>query len=69
MKLVCRCQKESYRHDSRKPVVENGRWKKISKGVTYYQRYGFCLNGDHFGELLDPFNGLQDLEDRLFALL
>jgi poly(A) polymerase len=23
----------------------------------------FCLNGDRFGELLDPFNGMQDLED------
>ena len=61
-------RKESYSHDSRKPVVENGTLEDDQNRRDFtINAMAICLNKERFGQLIDPFDGLYDLEDRIIA--
>lgn len=59
-------RKESYRRNSRKPIVEDGTLKddQMRRDLTI-NALSWSLNHDSFGMLHDPFGGIQDLKDKI----
>ena len=59
-------RKESYRRDSRNPIVEDGTLDDdLARRDFTINAMSACVNADRFGEVIDRYNGIDDLEKKL----
>ena len=59
-------RRESYRRDSRKPIVEDGTLADdLSRRDFTINAMAICVNNSLFGELIDPYDGIGDLGRKL----